>query len=105
MSKQIASTGLSRLRCAVVIMVAIVGFGGTSRAMLLLHWPIDYVVLKSELIVKGHFVDEHQVFVDRVLYGAAVPSQRLLIKEQIELSRIADDPSRQCDPVQQKNRF
>src|SRR2546425_745507 len=105
MSERITSAGLSRLRRALVSMVAIVGFGGSSHAMLLLHWPIDYVVLKSELIVKGHFIDEHHILVDEVFYGAAVPSQGLLVKEHIELSRIADDPSRECDPVQQKNRF
>jgi hypothetical protein len=63
-------------------------------------WPLDYVVLKSELIVQGRVVDDHFILVDKVFLGTAAPSGRIYFTSHIELTRIAEDD---CDRTTMKS--
>lgn len=106
MSKQFTTPRPSKSKTVLMSIIALLSFVGTARAKLLPRWPIDYVVLKSQLVVQGHFIDEHLLVVDKVLFGEATPLQQIPIgSEQISLSRIAYDVWRECDSVQEKNRF
>ena len=84
--------------------IAVLCFMGTARAMNFPHWPIDYVVLKSELIAQGHFIDEKHFLVEKVFFGTATPLQTIVINDRMGLTRVADDPDRECDPIQAINR-
>ena len=84
--------------------IALISFAGSGQAKRLPHWPIDYVVLKSQLVVQGHFNDEQRLVVEKVFFGDAKPLQQIAIVDEMRLSRIADDPYRQCDRIQEKNR-
>ena len=105
MSRRFTQSRLASYQIVLMSMIAVLTCVATVQAMPLPHWPIDYVVLKSELIVQGHFINEHSLIVDKVFLGDATPGQEIYVTEQISLSRIANDPERECDAIQEKNRF
>jgi hypothetical protein len=61
----------------------------TASARILEHWPIDYVVLKSELVVQGR-VEKGYVTVEKVILGQSAPGARVDFTTSIDLTFIAD---------------
>ena len=94
MSKPFTQSRLRTLQIMLMSVVAVLTFLPIARAMLLPRWPIDYVVLKSQLIVQGHFIDEHSFLVDKVLLGNTTPLQQVWINDRMSLSNHPDSGSR-----------
>src|SRR5215831_17302571 len=61
----------------------------TAFARIATQWPIDYVVLKSELVVQGR-VEKGYVVVEKVILGQSSPGARVDFTTFIDLTFIAD---------------
>ena len=85
----------TQLRIAVIVLL-ITGASGNGSARILEMWPLDYVILKSQLIVQGEVVDDYFVIVDRVFLGQVPASKRIDFTTHLELTTIL---SSECDRV------
>lgn len=82
--------------CGLLFVVA----AASAAAMELPHWPVNYTVLKSALIVQGRFADGRGLLIDRVFYGDARPGDRIAVTRVLDLSLVTyDDFFRPCDPA------
>src|SRR5215475_4576088 len=71
--------------------ILILGMGGqTAAARNLPIWPIDYLVLKSQLIVEGQVFEDQHIVVQKTLLGQATQSERISFTTPFKLPFIVD---------------
>jgi hypothetical protein len=52
-------------------------------------WPVEYEVLKSQLIVQGRLTEQNQVLVEKVFFGPARPSENIQVDRLLDLPLVA----------------